>query len=92
MAKTTMNTATFRDLSLGRSQGTLVDHPLAGFMGANVRSRHYLVDSVGTVFNYVFLVVSVAVLFYGVTNFWKVRRKVKLAPKFQKSEEPLVFA
>ena len=92
MAKTTMNTATFRDLSLARTQGTLVDQPLAGFMGSTARNRNYLLDSVGTLVNYAFLILSLAVLSYGVTNFWKVRRKVKLAPKFHKSEEPLVFA
>ena len=63
-----------------------------GFMGSTARNRHYLLDSIGTLVNYAFLILSIAVLSYGVTNFWKVRRKVKLAPKFHKSEEPLVFA
>mmetsp|Transcript_34012 Transcript_34012/g.82466 ORF Transcript_34012/g.82466 Transcript_34012/m.82466 type:complete len:431 (-) Transcript_34012:221-1513(-) len=92
MAKTSMNTATFRDLSLAQSQGTLVDSPLAGFMDSRARSTHYMMESAGTVMNYVFLAFSVAILFYGVTNFWRVRRKVKLAPKTQKMDEPLVFA
>jgi len=92
MAKTTMNTATFRDLSLARSQGTLVDSPLAGFMDSRARSTQYMLESAGTVMNYLFLGVSVAVLFYGITNFWRVRRKVKLAPKAPKVNEPLVFA
>lgn len=92
MAKTTMNTATFRDLSLARSQGTLVDQPLAGFMDAKARSTHYMMESAGTLVNYLFFVLSIGVLFYGITNFWRVRRKVKMAPKFSKSDEPLVFA
>jgi hypothetical protein len=92
MAKTTMNTATFRDLSLARSQGTLVDSPLAGFLDGKARSNHYMMESAGTLFNYLFFVLSIGVLCYGITNFWKVRRKIKLQPKFQKSNEPLVFA
>eukprot|EP00980_Cylindrotheca_fusiformis_P002050 scaffold451_cov121-Cylindrotheca_fusiformis.AAC.6 len=92
MAKTTMNTATFRDLSLARSQGTLVDSPLAGFLDSRARNNHYMMESVGTALNYLFLVLALGVLFYGMINFWRVRRKVKLQPKFQKSNEPLVFA
>jgi hypothetical protein len=92
MAKTTMNTATFRDLSLARSQGTLVDSPLAGFLDGKARSKHYMMESAGTLFNYFFFILSIGVLGYGITNFWKVRRKVKLQPKFHKSNEPLVFA
>ena len=92
MAKTEMNTATFRDLSLAQSQGTLVDRPLAGFMDSKARNARYMMESAGTALNYLFFMVSAAVLFYGVTNFWRVRRKVKLAPKAQKMDEPLVFA
>jgi hypothetical protein len=92
MAKTTMNTATFRDLSLARSQGTLVDSPLAGYLDGKARSNHYFLQNAGSVANYMFLAVSATVLVYGVANFWKVRRKVKLAPKFQQNKEPLVFA
>ena len=38
-AKTTMKTATFRDLSLGRHQGVLGENPLAGYLDARERYR-----------------------------------------------------
>jgi hypothetical protein len=62
MAKTTMNTATFRDLSLATAQGTLVDSPLAGYWAAS-KSR------TGAFRTYLFLVASCIVLAYGVYKF-----------------------
>merc|ERR1719464_580193 len=51
-AKTAMRTATFRDLSLGRHQATLVEYPLSGYFD---ESDHYRRDTWGTIGTYFFL-------------------------------------
>jgi hypothetical protein len=58
MAKTTMYTATFRDLSLATAQGTLVDSPLAGYRGA-ARGQ------MGAVQTYFCFILACVVLGYG---------------------------
>ena len=92
MAKTYMNTATFRDLSLARSQGTLVDTPLAGFAGSNSRRIKYIQYAFMSFLNYVFLVVAIGVLIYGIVSFWKARAKVKRTPDMEDANKNLVFA
>lgn len=83
MAKTTMNTATFRDLSLATAQGTLVDRPLAGYRVAS-KSR------TGAFQTYLFLAASCSVLVYGVYKFLKARTEMS-SPDWS-PKEPLVFA
>ena len=90
MAKTTMNTATFRDLSLARMQGTLADSPLAGFMTQNGRTTHYRRASFGTFMTYLFLFISIGMAIYGYTYFARVRRETNYTPSWN-PKEPLVF-
>ena len=92
MAKTYMNTATFRDLSLARSQGTLVDTPLAGFAGSNSRRIKYIQYAFMSFLNYVFLVVAIGVLIYGIVSFWRARAKEKRTPNMDDARKNLVFA
>jgi len=91
MAKTTMNTATFRDLSLARMQGTLADSPLAGFMTQNGRKGYYRRASFGTFLTYLFLLVSMGMAVYGLTYFLRVKRETNYSPSWN-PKEPLVFA
>ena len=72
MAKTTMNTATFRDLTLGKTQGTLVNYP---FTGNSATQTNYRKLAFGTFFTYVFFLFSTAVCLLGVVSFVKVRRE-----------------
>ena len=96
MAKTTMNTATFRDVSLGRTQGTLL--PI--FSGSGARRGFYRLQSVGTVLTYIFTILSFCVFGRGLFYFLKVRREVKYQPdlsglkqalaKFPRAKEGIV--
>lgn len=87
MAKTTMNTATFRDLSLATAQGTLVDSPLAGYKAA-ARSK------TGAVQTYLFLALSCVVLVYGIVKFRNAQRSKPNSTKDDdwSPDRPLVFA
>lgn len=71
-AKTTMRTATFRDMSLGRTQGTLVESPLAGFLDS---SREYRRDVVGNVLTYFFFITATLCLCYTGCAFWRVKEE-----------------
>lgn len=88
MAKTTMNTATFRDMSLGRYQGTLVATPLAGFEG----QKSWRAESWSNRLTYVFLGISVVVFAYGLIYFIRVKNETNYKPTFGWNlKEPLVF-
>jgi hypothetical protein len=89
MAKTTMNTATFRDLAVATAQGTLVDQPLAGYYAARAS---FGMTAFGT---YVFFALSLLLLVYGIMKFRLARRQGGKEPPSTSTwnpKEPLVFA
>jgi hypothetical protein len=89
MAKTTMNTATFRDMSMGRYQGTLVSTPLAGFEGKKSWRR----ESFSNKMTYLFLCVAAVVFAYGLIYFIRVKNATNYKPTFGWNvKEPLVFS
>ena len=71
-AKTVMKTATFRDLSLGRHQGTLVKYPLSGYVVKSTTFHKHRLTTAGT---YIFLIGASAALAYSVFNLYKVSRR-----------------
>ena len=84
MAKTEMYTATFRDLSLASTQGTLVNYiPVEGYTVGSSKGSTWVTT--------VFFIVSVAVLAGGIFMSYKVRKDLKGVPQFI-SKEPLVLA
>lgn len=70
-AKTVMKTATFRDMSLGRAQGTLVKSPLAGYLNTRGAYRQKLV---GNFFTYFFFALSSFALIYALVSFNRVKK------------------
>jgi hypothetical protein len=72
-AKTVMKTATFRDLSLGRTQTTLVEYPLSGFF---VDTDHYQRHTMTNIRTYAFFSVTVIGLLYSVFNLYMVWKNV----------------
>jgi len=84
MAKTEMNTATFRDITLATSQGTLVNKPLSGYRF----SKRHRSGIFGT---YLYLICSVSLLVYGIAKFRRIRRETNFAPNWN-PRQPLVFA
>jgi hypothetical protein len=88
MAKTKMNTATFRDMSMGRYQGTLVSTPLAGFQGKKSWRR----EAFSNQMTYLFLCVSAIVFAYGLIYFIRVKNATRYRPSFGwNAKEPLVL-
>ena len=89
MAKTTMNTATFRDMSLGRYQGTLTATQMNGY---NVPSN-WRREAFSNMLTYFFLCVSLVIFIYGSVYFYK----AKVATNYQMTfgwstfKEPLVM-
>ena len=73
-AKTVMKTATFRDLSLGRNQGSLVEYPLSGYFDA---SQQYRRQTMGNVATYFFLVAAAAALVLSLWNLYKVSKQAR---------------
>ena len=69
MAKTTMNTATFRDMSLGRYQGTLTATQMNGFSG----SKNWRQEAWENALTYLFLSFSLVVFIYGSVYFYKAK-------------------
>ena len=88
MAKTTMQTATFRDLQLARTQGTVVKSPLAGYK--QDRKPFYRKQTFNTFKRYVFFVVSMVMLFNSAKYFWRVKKERKYQPHLAFFKEPLV--
>jgi len=84
MAKTVMNTATFRDLTLATSQGTLVSKPLSGY---RVLKKH----RTGMFGTYLYLLCSTSLFIYGIVKFHKIRKEKNFAPNWD-PRQPLVFA
>jgi len=89
MAKTTMNTATFRDMSLGRYQGTLTATQMNGY---NV-SKTWRREGFSTLLTYLFLCSSLVVFMYGSIYLYKVKVATNYQPTFGWSnfKEPLVM-
>jgi hypothetical protein len=86
MAKTTMKTATFRDMTLAQQQGTLADAPLSGYQ---LKVRHN--PFAGVVGTWLYLIFSIFFLLWAVLKFRKVRKEKNFAPNWS-PKQPLVFA
>jgi hypothetical protein len=84
MAKTEMQTATFRDLAVASAQGTLVDSPLAGYRQKS-RARPEVTET------YLYLITSACILIFGIFRFRKVRQDHDFAPNWS-PKQPLIFA
>jgi hypothetical protein len=69
MAKTTMNTATFRDIALANSQGTLVSNPLSGVNDGTMSHMSSVNPANIFIREYIFLFAALVVLGYGVTKY-----------------------
>lgn len=93
MAKTTMNTATFRDIAVATAQGTLVDQPLAGYY---TQSRHYSFIRHSPLGTYLFLACGLFTMVYGIVKFHQARRNMARTKSddtaFWNPKEPLVYA
>lgn len=89
MAKTTMNTATFRDMSLGRYQGTLTATQMNGY---NV-SSNWRREAFSNFLTYCFLGVSFIIFVYGSVYFYKAKVATNYQPTFgwANFKEPLVM-
>jgi hypothetical protein len=91
MAKTNMNTATFRDMSLGRYQGTLVATQMNGI--ANSRTNNWRREAWSSRFTYLFLAVALSFFIYGAAFFYKAKVATNYNPTFgwTNFKEPLVM-
>jgi hypothetical protein len=94
MAKTEMQTASFRDIMLANTQGTLVENPLQNYMDS--KNRNWFArrrNSTSAFGMYFWLFCSLALLFYGYTSFIRVQKNSNYRlPKFQWSlKQPLVY-
>jgi len=89
MAKTTMNTATFRDMSLGRYQGTLTATQMNGY---NV-NKNWRREAFANAATYLFLCLSLVTFIYGSIYFYKAKVATNYRPTFgwAKFKEPLVM-
>ena len=88
-AKTYMQTATFRDLSLGRNQGTLADSPLSGYF---LSTDHYKKNTFGNVKTYGFLAFTTFALvysFYNLAHVFKTAKRTKKTSPSSKEEQLL---
>ena len=85
MAKTTMNTATFRDITLATAQGTLVDRPLSGYRVTKKHRRGY-------VLTYLYLIGASYIFVTAFFKFRKIRREKNFALKWNPKEPLGVFA
>lgn len=83
-----MNTATFRDMSLGRYQGTLVATPLNGF---NTSSGSWKKESWSNRLTYLFLAFAVSIFLYGFIYFLRAKHQTRYQPTWGwNAKEPLV--
>lgn len=91
MAKTSMNTATFRDMTLGKYQGTLT---AAQLNGSNIQTS-WGMESFGNFLTYLFLGMSVFVFGYGALYFYKAKVATNYQPTWgwkMNFKEPLVMS
>jgi len=95
MAKTEMNTASFRDILLADKQGTLASNPLGNYMNSKNQSwmqrRRNSTSSFGMWF---WFTCSVLLLGYGYISFRKIQKQTNYKlPRVQlNAKQPLVFA
>ena len=94
MAKTEMNTASFRDIMLANAQGTLVENPLGQYM--NSKNRGWFQrqrNSTSAAGMYFWFICSLVLFGYGYYAFTKVQRNSDYRlPRFQWSlKQPLVY-
>lgn len=89
MAKTAMNTATFRDMTLGKYQGTLTATQMNGYNVQNAWRK----EAVATFMTYLFLGVSLIFFIYGSVYFYKAKMATNYQPTFgwANFKEPLVM-
>lgn len=89
MAKTTMNTATFRDMSLGRYQGTLTATQMNGYSG----SKNWRREAFSNALTYLFLCVALVIFVYGSVYFYKAKKATNYTPTWGWTtfKEPLVM-
>jgi len=95
MAKTTMNAATFRDLSLAGEQGTLVSAPLAGLYNSDssstsksqTKNKHSGLSNFMAVS---FFIVSVVGMMVSLLYFRKVKRETRYVPTFSLKEALMI--
>jgi hypothetical protein len=89
MAKTSMNSATFRDLTLGRYQGTLT----ATQMNGDNVSNNWRKEAFGNFLTYLFLCASLVIFIYGGVYFYKAKVATNYQPTFGwvNFKEPLVM-
>jgi hypothetical protein len=97
MAKTTMYTATYRDLALATAQGTLVDNPVvAGYSYASKSAINNTTKASRAAKAFVtccFFIASAVILVNGVFKFLKARREMRNGPAAGFSmKESLVMA
>jgi len=86
-AKTVMNTATFRDLSLGKTQATLAEYPLSGFYE---NSDKYKKDTIGNIRTYAFLGFTMIGLIYSLYNLVAVWKGLKAKEASGENENSLL--
>lgn len=93
MAKTTMKTATFRDMALASTQGTLVEVPLDAlsdgsyFSSSSSSSSANIAGIFGTV---CLFLVSTFILCCGIYLVRKAQKNTNYEPKFN-MDQPFVF-
>ena len=73
-AKTVMKTATFRDLSLGRTQTTLVEYPLSGFFSDSDHYQLHTLDNVKTYLGFFAVLIAFVYSLYNLVVVWRTRR------------------
>eukprot|EP00934_Nitzschia_sp_Nitz4_P005262 Nitzschia sp. Nitz4//scaffold103_size77763//34328//36057//NITZ4_005443-RA/size77763-snap-gene-0.56-mRNA-1//-1//CDS//3329532322//5252//frame0 len=73
-AKTVMQTATFRDMSLSRVQGSLADAPLAGYLNSG---GEYVHDIMGAFFSYLLFAAALTCCCYNTYWYYVVKRATK---------------
>ena len=75
-AKTVMQTATFRDMSLARAQNALASKPLSGFLNLDY---HYRRELLANVFTYLFLLLSTCCCCYSLVFLYQTKRDHRVA-------------
>jgi len=86
-AKTRMQTATFRDLSLGKHQGTLAEYPLSGYVDAR---KEYHSKTRGYVVTYSFLFLSSCAFCFSLWNLYKVAKNSRRRGDDVSSQDALI--
>lgn len=90
-----MNTATFRDLSLANSQGTLVENPLSGYKDGSIEYMSALGNPMKKfVSEYIFLAFALLIFFYGIYKYQQAKRDITAMAQSNRAslKTPLVFA